>query len=195
MPVPTVLFTDLMPVGVLHLDVILYRRKDWPAQWAPEAIWDHKDLREMDLTFRERNNDPALNAPASKSLDTFTLATVRPNYFGFNNCEHAVHNGYGLMSFRFEGKGDLGHGDNAAQYRRTIPTVEDIAWVLAHWRPRMQVGYQSAQQWWLPNGKDAAVFKGLLPSEIEKFEEAMELAKAIRLISPWMADTQRKSDA
>ena len=78
LPKPTDLLED-WPEGVITIDVVLYRRENWPEAWDPENVWDLRDLREISVGFREAE---PVKPKAIASVKSTTLVEVEAAYFG-----------------------------------------------------------------------------------------------------------------
>jgi len=144
--------------GRIFLDVILHQRDDWPDEWRASDIWDHPNLREIQLSFvgAQHNGDQCV----------FHLIDVMGYWFHNTEPWHRVapsHTTYTMS--RDKATTNLGNDDLC---KRTAASDEDIEWLLDHWRPDRH--YDDVTYWW----RDSRSFYeggGLHPDELARIDK------------------------
>jgi hypothetical protein len=150
--------------GHLYLDVVLHRRVLWPEVWTPEAIWHHPDLRDMTVCFLGPNSDGQESC--------YQALEVTANW-----CGRGKHRVQGRFSGWTPGPDEpeytLGRG---ALQKRTIPDVDDLAWMFAHWNPERPY---PLDEWWAEKQERVAKL-GLHADAVTMIEMAIEQSKGLR---------------
>jgi|APSaa5957512535_1039671.scaffolds.fasta_scaffold167318_2 hypothetical protein len=113
--------------GRLYLDVILHIQEDWPDLWNPEAIWNHDDLREIELNFI--GNDDRGKLWVIKMLSAVPFWHDAPMHHCVTGRNEKFTTG------RDKSPMTLGPTDMC---KRTRVRVEDVVWLLKHWRPSVR---------------------------------------------------------